>query len=267
MKYIITALFLFAFTISAIGYQAAHAATVSLDELEAGDLFRGETFSAVYYYGSDGFRYVFPNSSTYNTWYDNFDSVKFISDTDLGKIQIGGNVTYKPGSKMIKINTDPKTYAVAEGGTLRHVGSEDLAVALYGDSWNTMIDDVADAFFSNYTIGDEIEDAADYDVDETMDSVDSINDDKGLVAPADVEIDASGFSDEEVTIDAGQTVRWTNTDSEKHSVTADDLSWGSGTMQEDGFWVRRFEEEGTYTYYDSYDSSNTGAIVVQDSDE
>ena len=117
--------------------------------VSSGDLIRGTSFSAVYYMGTDGFRYVFPNDKTYFTWYSDFDDVKFLSDADLAKIQMGGNVTYKPGVKMIKINSDPKTYAVSAGGELRHVGSEALAVSLYGSTWNTKIDDVPDGFFSN----------------------------------------------------------------------------------------------------------------------
>src|SRR3990167_5556422 len=92
---------------------------VSLENLQAGDLIRGESYSAVYYYGQDGFRYVFPNDKTYFTWYENFDDVKWISDSDLSDIQIGGNVTYKPGVKMIKINSDPKVYVVGSGGEIQ----------------------------------------------------------------------------------------------------------------------------------------------------
>ena len=77
---------------------------VTIDDLYAGDLIRGESYSAVYYYGKDGFRYVFPNDKTYFTWYDNFDGIKWLSDSNLAKIQIGSTIAYKPGNKMIKIN-------------------------------------------------------------------------------------------------------------------------------------------------------------------
>src|SRR3989339_1796433 len=145
----LTALFLFGLL---FGGMPVHAATVSIDDLNAGDLIRGQAVSAVYYYGEDGFRYVFPNDKTYFTWYSDFDDVRWISDTDLGKIQIGGNVTYKPGVKMIKINTDPRVYVVTKGGVLHHVDDEATATSMYGSSWNRMIDDVPDGFFSNYTI-------------------------------------------------------------------------------------------------------------------
>lgn len=124
---------------------------------EPGDLIRGTTFSAVYYMGEDGFRYVFPNDKTYFTWYSDFSAVKMVTDAELATIQMGGNVTYHPGLKMIKINSDPKTYLVTHGAVLRWVSTEADAIAMYGTDWNTKIDDVADGFFTNYTLGDVVD--------------------------------------------------------------------------------------------------------------
>jgi hypothetical protein len=106
-------------TIGAAVLALAVPQTQALTVVNSGDLIRGESFSAVYYVGLDGFRYVFPNDKAYFTWYSDFDDVKVITDAELSDIQIGGNVTYKPGVRMVKINTDPKTYAVDAGGTLR----------------------------------------------------------------------------------------------------------------------------------------------------
>lgn len=237
---------------------AQAASTVS-----AGDLIRGTTFSAVYYMGADGFRYAFPNDKTYFTWYSNFNSVKFISDAELSKIQLGGNVTYRPGIKMIKINSDPKTYAVDAGGTLRHVTSEAVAIALYGSTWNKQIDDVPDGFFTNYTMGTPITNASQFVPASVRDVATNIGADKGLVAPKNINITDNGFSPVSVTIEAGQGVRFTNAGSGKHSAQADDLSWGSGTIKPGESFIHVFEEAGTYTFFDNYDSSNTGAVFVE----
>ncbi len=245
------------------GIQQAQALT-SYDDIEAGDLIRGETFSAVYYMGADGLRYVFPNDKTYFTWYDDFDSVEWISDSDLAKIQIGGNVTYKPGVRMVKITSDPKTYAVAGGGVLRHVGTEEVAIDLYGSSWNTMIDDVPDGFFTNYTLGDAIDTVGDYDADNEEADATNIGEDKGLLAPAEIVIDSGGFDPICVGIEVGQGVRFTNNDDENHSVTADNLKWGSGTMAAGVEYIETFDEDDTYSFYDGYDSANTGAVYVGD---
>ena len=63
----------------------------------------------VYYLGTDGKRYGFPNETTFKTWYSNFDSVVTITDLELANIAGGGIVSFRPGSWMAKINTDPKT--------------------------------------------------------------------------------------------------------------------------------------------------------------
>ncbi|MBU0531841.1 MAG: hypothetical protein ABIG32_03135 [Candidatus Uhrbacteria bacterium] len=237
---------------------------VALADLDSGDLIRGETFPAVYYFAEDGFRYVFPNDKTYFTWYENFDTVKWISDEDLTKIQIGGNVTYRPGVKMIKINTDPKTYAVDANGELRHVTSEQVAIDLYGSAWNTEIDDVPDGFFSNYQSGGSpINNASDFDKTSVTAASPDINTDKDLEAPMDVTVYDGDYASSSVTIDAGNGVRWTNVGADNHTVTADDLTWGSGTMAPGVNYIRKFENPGTYTYFDSYNPSMTGVINVQ----
>lgn len=237
---------------------------------EPGDLIRGTTFSAVYYYGEDGFRYVFPNDKTYFTWYEDFDDVQMISDATLATIQMGGNVTYRPGIKMVKINSDPKTYAVANGGTLRWVTSEAIAVDLYGSAWNTKIDDVADGFFTNYEIGDAIEVGDLYDPTMETDGTASISEDKSLSDYAEVSIENMEFTrvdladSSTVTLYAGQTVMWTNNDSVNHTATADDNSWGTGTIKPGGSFVRRFDEPGTYTYFCSYHPEMTGTVIVEE---
>jgi hypothetical protein len=119
---------------------------------------------AVYYYGADGKRPPFPNSKAYFTWYSNFDSVKTVDAATLGSIPFGKNVTYRPGMRMVKFQTLNNVYAVSKGGVLRWVASEDVARALYGDNWNTKVDDIADTFFSNYTFGADITNAATYTV-------------------------------------------------------------------------------------------------------
>lgn len=118
----------------------------------AGDLIKASG-PAVYYYAGDGKRYVFPNEKTYFSWYQNFSSVKTISDAELAAIMIGGNVTMRPGTKLVKITTDPKVYAVTAGGQLHWVQTEAIAVALWGANWAKSVVDVPDGFFVNYSVG------------------------------------------------------------------------------------------------------------------
>jgi len=121
----------------------------------AGDLIKASG-AAVYYYAEDGKRYVFPNETTYMSWYSDFSGVVTITDSELAAISIGGNVTMRPGTKLVKITTDPKVYAVSSNGTLHWVETEALAITLYGADWASKVVDVPDAFFVNYTVGDSV---------------------------------------------------------------------------------------------------------------
>jgi len=246
--------------VTSFGLSRQHAFAVSVS---SGDLIRGTTFSAVYYMGADGFRYVFPNQKTYGTWYANFDTVKFISDAELAKIQIGGNVTYRPGVRMIKIDSDPNVYAIAAGGTLRHIGGEAVASALYGSTWNKQIDDMPDGFFSNYKKGTEIINAADFMPSAVTAAATSINSDKGLQAPSTINLTDAGASPIDVHITVGQSVRFTNTGTVKHTATGDDLTWGTGTLNAGESFIQTFKKTGTFSFFDSYNSQISGAVYVQ----
>ncbi|MFA5935565.1 MAG: hypothetical protein WC787_01790 [Patescibacteria group bacterium] len=149
MKYLLLCTLLF----SAIPF-STHAAT-------NGSLIKSASSSAVYYL-LDGKRYAFPNEKVYFSWYSGFNSVVTVSSSELASYSLAGNVTYRPGLKLIKIQTDPKVYAVSRYGVLRWLSSESVASALYGSNWNMKVDDVADTFFTNYTVGGAISVEADF---------------------------------------------------------------------------------------------------------
>ncbi len=119
---------------------------------------------AVYYVGRDGKRHAFPNSRVFFSWYDNFDAVEEVPLAELSSYALGGNVRYRPGSRMVKFATLNKVYAVERDGTLRWVKTEDVARALYGEDWNTKIDDISDVFYTDYTFGPDIDLASQYSV-------------------------------------------------------------------------------------------------------
>ncbi len=128
---------------------------------ETGALVKSDANTAVYYvYG--GRRYAFPNERVFFSWYTDFSNVSTISSGQLATIPLSGNVTYRPGRRLVKITTDPKVYAVSTGGVLRWITSETVANALYGGAWASFVDDVPDTFFTNYRIGLPIEQSGQY---------------------------------------------------------------------------------------------------------
>jgi len=141
----------------------------------SGKLVKMNGLSSLYYVAADGKRYVFPSENTYKSWFTGYDGVVTLSESDLTNLPLGGNVLYRPGILLIKITTDPKVYAVSKGGVLRWIETEAAAKALYGDNWNKLIDDVADSFFTNYRIGDAIENTSNFDPDDEANDVDNID--------------------------------------------------------------------------------------------
>jgi len=148
-----------------VAEELARASSISVDKeldnnndaaCEADSLIRTEDSSTVYYCGTDGGRYVFQNESTFFSWYDNFDEVEFVTSDEMASIPLSGNVTYKPGSFMIKILSSPKVYAVGHGGSLHWVASNADTESLYGSNWALFIRDIPDGFWGAYEVGEEV---------------------------------------------------------------------------------------------------------------
>lgn len=123
---------------------------------------------AVYYVDSQGSRHAFPNEKVFFTWFTDFDDVDEIDSDDMSDLPLGPNVTYRPGLKMVKFITVNTVYAVEGPNILRAIDDEDTAEDLYGSTWNQQIDDISDAFFSNYDFGEDINTASDYDKSEQL---------------------------------------------------------------------------------------------------
>jgi len=68
-----------------------------------------------------------------------------------------------------------------------------------------------------------------------------------------------------ITIRVGQTVRWTNLDNAQdgHTVTAQDRSWTSPVLGQNGAFVRTFTQVGTFLYFCEPHPQMTAFIDVQ----
>lgn len=143
--------FLVAFLVFTIGLaQPVHAST------SAGDLIKCPDFSSVYYLAEDGGRYVFQNEKSYLTWYEDFSEVKTISCDDLSALPLAGVVHYQPGTRLLKLQTNPTVYYVEPNGVLRAITSENQAKNLFGDDWADRVDDLPDSFFPQYEVGEAL---------------------------------------------------------------------------------------------------------------
>ncbi|MBI4138919.1 hypothetical protein HY479_02095 [Candidatus Uhrbacteria bacterium] len=126
-----------------------------------GALVKTAQSSSVYYLWG-GKRYAFPNEKIFFSWYPDFSSVTIVSSTELSGAVLSANVPYKPGRRLIKITSSPTVYAVGGCAVLHPLGSESVAQDLFGVEWNTLVDDLPDSFFSNYTVGAPIQTPSDF---------------------------------------------------------------------------------------------------------
>ncbi len=146
----------------------------------AGSVIKAKGKPALYYVGEDGKRYVFPNSSTYFSWFNDFSEVQEVDPRDLSNYELAGNIRYKPGAILVKIQSDPKVYAVGSNGQLRWVKTEKIAKILYGKDWNKLIDDIPVHFFGNYRKGDPIEGEEDFEPTEEEEQAPTIAHNRGF---------------------------------------------------------------------------------------
>jgi hypothetical protein len=131
--------------------------TAQASSFTAGDLIKLPSISTVYYYGFDGKRHAFPNEPIYFSWYTNFDGVKTITPNEMASITLGKNIVVRPGTNLVKIQSDPKVYAVEPYGVLRHIQTESDAIKLYGADWAKRVIDLNVAFFPDYAIREALQ--------------------------------------------------------------------------------------------------------------
>jgi hypothetical protein len=131
---------------------------------------------AVYYYGEDGKRHAFPNEGTFYSWYNDFDDVIEVSSDFMSSISLGENVTYRPGSVLLKFESSNAVYAIEEPRTLRHYETWSLLEGDYGDDAADYIVVLPDSLYASYEKGSDIDSSSDYNRTDAYYSVDGIED-------------------------------------------------------------------------------------------
>lgn len=124
--------------------------------IEIGSLVKLADSNAIYFIDQDNRLHAFSDLNTYNSWFSNFDNVQIISAEVFAAIPLGSNVTIRPGTHLIKIQTDPKVYVIEPYGVIRWLTSEQIALDLYGLDWNNKIVDVNPVFFADYQAGSDV---------------------------------------------------------------------------------------------------------------
>ncbi|MBU0531406.1 MAG: hypothetical protein ABIG32_01940 [Candidatus Uhrbacteria bacterium] len=231
---------------------------LAIDEaLTPGTVYQTDNSTSLFYLGLDWHRYIFPNEATYLSWYDDFNAVEYLEADIINQTPIGGLVTVKPdGETWVKIQSDPKVYAVSNGGILHWIPTEDVAEAIGGSDWAARIIDLPDTVFASYTIGAPIDIFAPS-LEFDAESAETISDDLALVEPETVSITNNetdrtvNVSHEQVTIYEGEVVHWSNNSTDwipEVVLAGNGNDWGSGIIEGNGDFFARFFTKGFYHY-------------------
>jgi len=78
-----------------------------------------------------------------------------------------------------------------------------------------------------------------------------------------VKIDNFSFTPTTLTVAAGTTVTWTNSDDVPHTVVSDDKVFKSKVLDTDEKFSYTFTKPGTYPYFCSVHPKMTGTVVVR----
>ncbi len=136
----------------------------------------GDACHAVYYYGLDGKKHLFPSESVYKSWYGSFDNVVVMTKGAMAGMPTGKNVTYRPGTSLVKFSTSSTVYAVDVNQTLRPIMNEAAAKAIYGARWNSYVVTIPASQRNDYTVGSKIYSSADYSKSQSRNAEKTIDD-------------------------------------------------------------------------------------------
>ena len=88
------------------------------------------------------------------------------------------------------------------------------------------------------------------------------NGDEGGEGTNEVVMENTSFQPDEITVDVGTEVTWTNEDTITHTATSDDSNWDSGQLSGGASFSFTFDEPGTYTYFCEVHPGRMQATVV-----
>lgn len=115
-----------------------------------GSYIKSPSFSTVYYVTEQYTRRPFPNGTIFFTYENSFDIVIEVSDEELKTLPLATPMLPKPGTVLVKMADDPKTYELDENSRLRLLDSEAVAVNRYGENWAAYIIDIEPTLFIHF---------------------------------------------------------------------------------------------------------------------
>ena len=132
--------------------------------VSVGDYIKSPSFTTVYFIDDLLQRHPFIDAQTFFTFEDDFSSIVTVTDATLSTLTIAEPMLPNPGVTLVKIQSDDNVYAVDASEGLRWVTTEEIAIAMYGQSWSDYVIDLPPTLFPHFTVGSAIESAETIDV-------------------------------------------------------------------------------------------------------
>jgi plastocyanin len=86
---------------------------------------------------------------------------------------------------------------------------------------------------------------------------------QSLAATVSIKIGASSFTPKSVTINQGDTVKWTNTDNANHQIVANKGAFASGILRPGATYTFTFNTSGGFAYHDALHPATSAAVYVK----
>jgi len=125
----------------------------AISEVSAGQFIRSSSFADIYYVDENLVRHPFWNATIFFTYADSWNEVIWVTDATLPTMTLGSPMLPKEDVVLVKIQSDPKVYAVDSNNTLRWVPDETTALTLYGTGWANYVIDLEATIFAKYSTG------------------------------------------------------------------------------------------------------------------
>lgn len=121
--------------------------------LKPGDLIRGEHYDTVYVITDDLRRRPFWDAQSFESWGHDWDGVTWVTDATLPCFPLDAPILPKPGTVLVKIQSNPRVYSIDNNDTLRWIPNEQVAEILYGSDWADYIIDIEPTIFGRFQMG------------------------------------------------------------------------------------------------------------------
>lgn len=125
------------------------------EQAQPGDLITAPNLGTIYYLNAQEKRVVFPDETTFLTWYESFDEVKTIPLDLLESFPLSGkNATIRPCTHLITIPSSHQVWLIGHPNDLHWLkGGEDQVIALFGPDWKNRLVDLPEYYFGDYNQG------------------------------------------------------------------------------------------------------------------